>query len=199
MTALIVFVFPKPTYESPDIFELIDIPESMPEWTSKDVSDQLDVKDERYRFISEVFARQYYNSLGGERLLFLMLDAGNFHNPKVCFGASGYGVEDVPDISFTTAAGKTFHGYGVYAGRDTGGTLILYWITIDKKQVNWTEQKLKQFWASLLNKQKIGLMVRVDIPTTPNKIKESIRLAQRFVRTLSHELSPQDHEFIFGA
>ena len=192
------FLVPKPKYESPDIFAEVDIPSRMPDWISKDVSGQLDIGDDRYRFISDIFARAYANTLGGEQILFFMLDAGNFHNPKVCFGASGYVMKDLPDISFQ-AGDKTFQAYAVYAGKEEGeGTLIIYWITINKKIVNWTEQKLQQFWFSLLNKQKVGLMVRIDIPTPPDRIDRSIRIAKRFVRKLNRNLSPDDREYVFG-
>jgi EpsI family protein len=197
LTIVIAFCLPKPRYESPDIFSLVSIPERLPEWVSKDVSGELNTKDDRYRFISDIFARNYFNTLGRESLLFMMLDAGNFHNPKVCFGASGFKVEDLGMLELD-AQGKMFQAYAVYAGKDGEGTLIIYWITINQSIVNWTEQKLQQFWYSILNKQKIGLMIRVDIPTKEDRIESSLLMARRFVRTLAAELPEEEFNYIFG-
>ena len=81
-TIVIAFGLPKPRYKSPEIISQLDIPTAMGDWHSEDVSEQLNLqKDDRYAFISDVFARQY-SSLFGGRLLFLVLDAGNFHGVR---------------------------------------------------------------------------------------------------------------------
>lgn len=49
------------------------------------------LEGEVYNFISRIFARQYQNiTRPGEVLSFIVLDAGNFHYPKVCFTGAGF-------------------------------------------------------------------------------------------------------------
>ncbi len=192
----ISFALPKPKYQSPDILSKLDIPARFSYWQSQDVSGDFNVNDLRYNFISKIFARIYANKYG-ERLLFLILDAGNFHNPKVCYGASGYKSTDLPSQTFK-AGNRTFKGQAVFFEKPTESTVIVYWICIDKKIVNWTGQKLLELWYSLFNKEKVGLMVRMDIPATPKTIDSALKLSQEFISQISSQIPPQQAEYLFG-
>jgi len=90
---LIAFALPKPKYQGLNILKQINIPTEFGQWSGKDVAQDLNINDDRYKFISDIFARTYTNKEGAS-LLFLILDAGNFHNPKVCFGSSGYTIKE---------------------------------------------------------------------------------------------------------
>ncbi|MFA6143090.1 MAG: exosortase C-terminal domain/associated protein EpsI [Candidatus Omnitrophota bacterium] len=195
-TIVISYALPKVKYTSPNIIPTLDIPSVTREWQGRDVSKELNLRDEKYNFISDVFARNYVNKYG-EGLVFLMLDAGNFHNPKVCFGSSGYGIKELDDIELK-AAGRTFKAHAVYMYKGNSGSLLVYWIAIDKKLVNWTEQKILQLAYSMFNKEKVGLMVRLDIPTQEGKIENSIELAKDFVEAISQKIPPEQSDYIFG-
>jgi len=100
VTMVVAFALPKCKYKGADTLSRVNIPTAMTGWQSVDVSSNLKSKmadQEVYNFVGDVFARAYGNFLG-ERLLFLVLDAGNFHNPKVCYGASGYKITELDDI-----------------------------------------------------------------------------------------------------
>src|SRR3989338_8873483 len=100
-TIFICFALPKPKYQSPDIIGTLDIPHAMRDWRSKDMALELNLEgDDRYKFISNVFARLYGNRYV-ENLLFLVLDAGNFHHPKVCFASSGFKIRELDDTEFS--------------------------------------------------------------------------------------------------
>ncbi len=195
-TIVISYALPKVKYTSPNIIPSLDVPFVTRTWQGRDVSKELNLKDERYNFISNVFARNYVNKYG-EGLTFLMLDAGNFHNPKVCFGSSGYSIKELDDVELKTPA-RAFKAHAVYMYKGNSGYLLVYWIAIDKKLVNWTEQKVLQLFYSMFNKEKVGLMVRLDIPTQDGKIKNSIELAKDFIEAVSQKIPPDQAEYIFG-
>jgi hypothetical protein len=63
---------------------------------------------------------------------------------------------------------------------------------------DWIEQKIKQLYFSLFNRQRVGLMVRIDIPTTKDSIKEDIALANQFINELRSNLKKVQAGYIFG-
>jgi len=195
-TLAISYATPRSKYKSPNLVNSLDIPLRMQGWVSKNISKQLDLTDQRFNFVSDIFARLYSNAYR-ENLLFLILDAGNFHNPKVCFGTSGYKVKELPDTEFN-ANGHKFKAETVYFESSKDSYVVIYWICINKKQVNWTEQKLVQLWYSLFNKEKIGLMGRIDIATKEAKIPDAIKLAQGFISQISLQIPPEETEYLFG-
>jgi len=197
LTAAYCFFFPKPKYESPEILSKLNIPMKMHTWYGKDVSNTLDLKDQLYGFVSEVFARVYMSTYSRETLLFLLLDAGNFHNPQVCLGGSGYKMKNLGQREFNVLNRK-IKANVLHGESETKDLLIVYWMCIDKKQVNWTQQKIKEFWLSLFNKERIGLMVRLDVPLKNNDIKKGLALTQEFLTDISKEIPSDQAEYIFG-
>ncbi|MFA5148066.1 MAG: exosortase C-terminal domain/associated protein EpsI [Candidatus Omnitrophota bacterium] len=195
----ISFALPKWKYKGAYTLSKVSIPYSMTGWQSMDVSGSMKSKmkdQEVYNFVGDVFARVYRNFLG-EQLLFLVLDAGNFHNPKVCYGSSGYMITELDDIELE-ANGRKFKAHALSMEKDGEGLTMVYWICIDKRIVGWTEQKFIELWASIMQKKKAGLMVRLDIPTRKDGTDTSLRLARDFVKDLSRNLSPGQSEYIFG-
>lgn len=196
-TIVVAFGLPKPKYESPDIIAALDIPTHLRGWRSKDVAKELNLRqDDRYAFISDIFARNYSTPFG-ENLLFLVLDAGNFHHPKVCFGSSGFKIEELDDTELA-AGGRTFRAKTLLARKGSGGFIIIYWMVINKQRVGWTEQKFQQIWHQLFNKQKTGVMGRLDIPIQGNNTRLAVNLAQKFIRDLSRGIPEDDAEYMFG-
>ena len=196
---VVAFALPKVKYQGLSILTKLNIPASMTGWQSRDISDSLKSKmneQEVYNFVGDVFARVYRNFLG-EQLLMLVLDAGNFHNPKVCYGSGGYKITELDDIELAAGATK-FKAHTLYLEKGDEGLTMVYWICINKKIVGWTEQKALELWASLLQKKKAGLMVRLDIPTRKGGTETSLRLAQDLIKDLSRNLTPEQSEYLFG-
>jgi EpsI family protein len=194
-TMVIAFVLPKPKYRGLDILKQVNIPAAMTGWQSRDVSESLrsNMKEQEvYNFVDDVFARVYRNFLGEQ-----FLAAGNFHNPKICYGSSGYRITELEDVELTAGATK-FKAHALYLEKGNEGLIMVYWICINKKIVGWTEQKALELWASLLQKKKAGLMIRLDIPTRKGGAETSFRLAQDFIKDLSRHLSPEQSEYFFG-
>lgn len=191
-TIAVSFLLPKPKYESLDILSTLNIPEKFAGWKSMDVSKEFNLKDDRYNFISDVFARLYMNK-NGKQLLFLILDAGNFHNPKVCYKSSGFSVNDLGNVTISTDYSK-FNAKAIYMERQSAGMNLYYWLVIDKKIESWTGQKLVEFWSSLFNKKKSGLMVRLEIPVSEGGIK----LGREFLKNLNTALTLEQKEYLFG-
>ncbi len=196
VAAGLTYGMPRAKYKSPDVISKLDIPYRMIGWQGKtlDMSGQL--TDERYNFISRIFSRRYVNSLG-EPVVFTILDAGNFHNPKVCLGGSGFTSRDLPETEFK-AGNKTFKATTVYFEKPGEGYLVIYWISINKKLVDWNQQKLLQLVSSIFNKEKVGLLVRFDIPCRKEQIPRAAELAQTFISDLAPKLSTEDSEYLFG-
>lgn len=198
ITMVIAFGIPKPQYESLNILSQLKIPASLPDWQSTEMASQLKGSgDERYRFISDIFARQYTN-IYRESVLFIILDAGNFHHPRACFTNAGFQLHELEDIIFNTPQKKVVAKANLF---DKNGEklLVVYWLTINGKQVDWAKQKIEELWHSLINKKKTGLMVRLDIPVRQGNIDEALKLAQKFVSDLARDLPEQEQHYLFGS
>lgn len=178
---------------------LFQIPENMEEWQGRDISNSLDINMEeaRFGFISDSLAYAYTNEKG-ENLIFIMLDAGNFHDPKNCFISSGYEIHELPDSAFKLPD-HVLNTHALFIKRKGKNFLSLYWIIINKNIAHhWVEQKIKQLYFSIFNKKRIGLMVRIDIPANENAIQETMNTAKDFILTLNKSLNPDQAGYIFG-
>jgi len=196
---ILSFAFPRTKYVGTDFISQLEIPNLLSGWQGKDITDKLNInlEDTRFGFISQIVAYEYVNA-SGENLLFIVLDAGNFHHPNVCFTSSGFEIRELGDTEFRIS-GRTFKAHTLYTERGTESYLSFYWISIDKKIVHkWIEQKIKQLYFSLFNKKRVGLMVRLDIPTRGENIEDARTLAKQFVRDLSQALQEEHADYIFG-
>ena len=119
-------------------------------------------------FLGHALAREYDKDNGPLLYLFI-LDANNFHHPKACIGGAGFDSQDLQDIKFKLP-NHTWKAKAIYFSNGTDGFLTVYWICINKKQVNWADQKLIQLWYSIFHKQKDGFMVRLDIHANKDQI-----------------------------
>lgn len=196
LVTAVSFGMPKVKYKSPEIISKLKIPLYLNNWRGQDISGKLSLGDERYNFISEVFARAYTNKYG-ESLLFLILDAGNFHDPKVCFGSAGYKNKDLTDTEFKVN-NHIVRASTVFFEKKDGNYLVIYWICVDKKRIDWTRQKIIQLFYSLFNKEKIGLMVRLDIPIYADKTDNAVKLAREFIDEIAVYIPSNQAEYIFG-
>lgn len=191
------FGFPKAKkYESLNILSEVKIPLEINGWQGKDVEQEWNREDEAYNFISQAVDREYVN-MDGKNLFLLVLDAGNFHNPKVCANGSGFKVIELNDSEFHVL-NRTFQAHSLYAEKDADRFLLIYWICIDKNIVDWTGQKIKQLWLSLIDKKRAGLMIRLDIPMKEGSIEDAFRLAKEFIADFGQAISPEQAGYIFG-
>jgi EpsI family protein len=194
---ILAYAFPRSQYSGTDILSRLQVPSQMKSWNSRDLSDTLDPKDVRYNFKDRVFSRQYTNDLG-ESLVFFILNAVNFHHPQTCFGNSGYEVKPQQDLEIN-ANGRRFKAHVLFMKKKQGSLLVVYWICIDKKTVDWTEQKFDQFFYSLFNKKKAGLMGRLDIPASEENLQQAARLAKDLIGDVSRNMRPEEADYLFGA
>jgi hypothetical protein len=58
--------------------------------------------------------------------------------------------------------------------------------------------KFQQLWYQLFNKEKIGVMGRLDIPVQGDNTQLAIDLAQKFIRDLGRGVPEDDAEYMFG-
>jgi EpsI family protein len=200
-TACAAFLLPKEKYESLNVLDQIDIPSTLPGWQSLDISDRINLNDnvahdDRYNFISDVLARVYRDERGRE-LLLLVLDAGNFHNPKICFHGSGFAPKDRDDTRFQ-AGDREFTAHSLLMEKQDGNLLMFYWLCIDKRIVDWTGQKWLELVSSLTRRKKAGLMVRLEIPVRDNAAEQDVAFARGFIATLAASLSPETRDYLFG-
>jgi EpsI family protein len=199
LTMLLSFAFPRTKYVGTNFISALEVPYEFTKWEGQDVSKKLNINtaDTTFNFINKALANQYINSKG-ESLLFIILDAGNFHHPKVCFTGAGYKIKELDDTEFHTPD-RRFKAHTLFTERGGKSSLSFYWIVIDKKVAHaWIEQKFKQLYFSMLNKQRVGLMVRLDIPAKEDNIEDAIVLARKFITDLSQMLQPEHADYIFG-
>ena len=141
---ILSFAFPRAKYAGTGFISKLKMPYTFFEWQGKDITEKLDLKveDDKYKFISGALAYQYVNR-DRENLLFLILDAGNFHHPQVCFTGAGFTIKELKDTEFHTL-NRTFKAHTLYIEKGGESFLSFYWISIDKKIAHeWIEQKNK--------------------------------------------------------
>jgi len=190
------FGLPKTKYRPLGTLKKICIPFDSDLWKSKDISYLLNLNDKRYNFVGDAFARLYSNK-NGQSLLFLVLDAGNFHNPKVCFRGSGYEVKELNDTEFKIG-NRSLKAPTIFAKKGSDAAVIVYWLCIDKKKATWGQQKMIEFWSSFMNRQKSAFMVRLEMPSEEKNIPNSLKLAKNFLEDLSKGLSVEESGYLFG-
>ncbi|MFA5256320.1 MAG: exosortase C-terminal domain/associated protein EpsI [Candidatus Omnitrophota bacterium] len=191
----ISYGLPRAKYTSPKIVSKLNLPYRIYSWYGRDFSKSFNPNDLRYNFISEVFAQLYTRF--DDRVLLLILDAGNFHNPKACFRGSGFAVTDLPDTEFK-AGKKRFKAKTLFFEKPGESYVVIYWLCIDKKITDWTGQKIKEFIFAVLNKQKTGLMIRLEIPAAKDGTDAAIKLAKEFISDLSDKLNEEQSDYLFG-
>jgi len=199
LAVIACFAFPwSGRYTGTDILSNLQIPPHMSGWTSRDLTGQLDLKEDAYNFLGHVFARRYTNASIRKSLAFFVFDANNFHHPQVCFSSSGYEVKPLEDMEID-ASGRRFKAHMLFMKKKDASLLVVYWISIDKKITDWTQQKIQQFFYSIFNKKKTGLMGRLDIPAREESLQEAVRAAKDFIPNVSRSMPPEDADYLFGA
>jgi len=183
-------------YVSNDVLSQLEIPLELNGWQGKDTEQEYSLEENKYNFISNVFDREYVNK-DGKNLYWLILDAGNFHNPKVCSNGAGFTVKDLNNAHFPLF-NRTLTAHCLYVEKDTDSYLLVYWMCIDKNIVDWTGQKIKELWHSLTNKKKAGLMIRFDIPCREDAIEDALNLAKEFMTDVHQTIPAHQLDYIFG-
>ncbi len=197
MAALIVYLVPKPKYQSPQILSKISIPFETETWQSRNISGKLNLKDRRYNFLGSFIARQYASDLG-ESLLFLVVDAINFHHPRGCFDSSGFLVHSMGDLTLEAGNRKwKAQAYFMEKGRES--VVVVYWICIDKKVVNWAEQRVDQIYYSLFGQKKTGFLLRLDIRAKKERVDLALITAKDFIRNIGSKIPPEQADYFFGS
>lgn len=193
------YAMPRAQYVGTNFISTLKVPLKVADWTGKDVKEKLNLDFDKdwNRFISEAMIHEYKNPKG-QQLSLIMLDAGNFHHPNVCFTAAGFEIKELKSTEFDLP-GRTVKAHTLFTTKEGVSNISFYWIIIDKKVIHsWIGQKYKQLFYSLFNRQRIGLMVRIDVPTEKKNIKEAVVMANQFLNSLSAKISKEKIEYIFG-
>ena len=197
----VVYLVPQTKYTSKEITldVLNSVPKYMRYWRGKDMQSQDAILEgNMYNFISKMVARVYVDTITyRQKVNLIILDAGNFHYPKVCFTGAGFDSRELATRKLKLKSGEIdVRVLSNKKGKEE--TLSVYWICIDKQVVSsWVEQKIKQLFYSLFNKKKVGLMVRVDVPKISN-IDRGVKVAEEFLNDLYKEVPEEYREYIFG-
>ena len=200
LTLIASLATPRAQYVGTGFISKLNLPLSINNWDGRDMTNTLNLDFDKSwnKFISEVMIYEYINK-AGNRLNFILLDAGNFHHPNVCFTASGYEITELKDTEFNIA-GRSFTAHTLFTQKENESNLSFYWIIIDKEIVHsWITQKIKQLYFSLFNRERVGLMVRIDIPLTGDNTDEAILLAKEFINDISQNMQPKNVDYIFGS
>lgn len=197
LTVLLTLILPKSKYEGLSLLDELSIPASVGSWQGTDISDAIDTEDERYNFISDIFAR-YYTDPKGMQILLLVLDAGNFHNPRACFELSGYKITELEPLQLPYG-GRTLTAQAILASRGDENMLIVYWLCIDRKLTSWTGQKFKEFYSSLFGRKKAGFMIRLDIPLPSEDYEPALLPLYEFVLNLHKSLNLRTAHHLFAS
>ena len=199
----------KTKYVSQDILSRLEIPYEIREWKGNDVLDDWNLDDNTYKLIEHSINREYKNK-NEENIYFTVVDAGNFHNPKICANCSGFKIKDRENAEFhiispAQAESRALKARAFYAYKEVDnnavnyeGYLITYWVCINKEHANWLEEKVKELWFAFFNNERINLMVRVDVPCKEGGIETALQLAGKFITDLARTIPLETSEYIFG-
>jgi EpsI family protein len=196
VAGVLTYAVPKPPrYQGTGILKSINLPSNIGQWTSQPMADNTINLNAKYTaYINDYKTIKYVHS-NGAVIYLSVLDAGNFHNPRLCFTGSGYEAEEMPDTILGT---NKVPASTIFFKKNTQSILLLYWMTINQKRVDWTKQKMQQLWYSLINKQRVGLIVRLDIPSEESSLKIMQELAIDLTNQLASSLSAQESSYVFG-
>ena len=193
------YAVPRAQYKGTGFISSLNIPMSFAGWQGRNIQNSLNLDFDKNwnKFISDALIYDYINT-EGKRAVFIILDAGNFHHPNVCFTAAGYEIKELSDTTFDIS-GHSVTAHTLFTQKDNESNFSFYWIIIDKKITdNWIEQKVKQLYYSLFNRERVGLMVRLDVPSDEGNIEGAIILAEQFITDLKNKLLPEQADYIFG-
>lgn len=196
LAALISYALPKPKYEGTDVLKTVYFPVDFGQWQGGDISREVAEKSKDQLFISDIRVRKYKHSSGAELMLFL-LDAGNFHNPKVCFNSAGFSPKDLGTITIDTQ-NRTIDATSLLMEHPQTSFVITYWMCINGRRVDWFQQKAEQFISTIFNKKKAGIMIRIDVPADPRDVAPAIKITEQFIKDLSEQLNEKEQLLIFG-
>ena len=198
-TIIFCFVFSgtktiKTKYVSQDILSRLEIPYEIEGWQGKDIGQEWNL--ENVTNYHQIFEREYINK-DGKNLFLMILDAGCFHHPKACARSGGFKVKELNGTEFHVL-NRAVRAHTLYVEKDTDGFLVSYWVSIDRNITDWTEQKVKQLWFALTNKESTGLMIRLDVPCKEDGIENALQIAQSFVAVFGQAIPLEEADYIFG-
>ncbi len=194
---VISYSIPVKKERPPDTLSSLHIPHTVEDWKGENISDTyMDLKDQKYNFVDGVFAARYLNSANDE-VTFSITEAAHFHNPLICYKASGYEMKIISDAGMTVS-GKKLKVYLCHAFKDGEGYITLYWLCVDKKNLNWWGQMTNLLWTSLLNKPAVSFMVRLDLAVKEADAEKGTAQLKSFMEGLASRIPEADREFIFG-
>lgn len=191
------FGFPKTKekYEGQNILSQLEIPHNIGGWQGKDVGQEWNIEDEKYFYISQVLEREYIN--GNKKLFFIILDAKNSHNPKICTENAGFKSTELNATEIHTSNGK-FKAHCLYTEKNGEGYLLISWICVNKQIVDWVGQRLKLLWFSLFDQKGSNLLIRLDIPCREENIEDALNLAKSFISDFAQNISAETSDYVFG-
>ena len=197
LTMIISFILPKTKYKSFDIIRYLDIPLQFNGWSGKPISNQYKQFEKAYNFISKSEQIHYVNRHGMSAYLSL-LDAGNLHNPKTCYTSIGYQPQYLSVYNFNLENNKKLKLPAFLMQKKNNKFLTMYWICVNGKRVNWLTHKFNELLSTFLNKKRMNLMVRLDIPADPQNMDIALTVAKNFIQDLYSALDKHKAVYIFG-
>ncbi len=183
-------------YQGTNVLKTLSLPLDIGNWKGQEVKQQLNLGEGSLAYLGDYQMIKYTNSTH-DQIFITLLDAGNFHNPKLCFSTSGYLPMEMPDTEFEISK-KKFTAQTIFFRKKNSDTLVMYWLIVDQQQLSWIGQKSKDLFYALLGKKRVGLIIRLDILTSKSDIKRSVAAAQDFIKNLDIGLNMEQSKIIFG-
>jgi len=191
-----IYVLPKQSYKNIEVLHQLKIPLDLPNWKGTEIK-------HAFKFDGEpnnmgIYKNLRYVNVHDKLLYFTVFGSDNWHSPKVCSKMTGFEIINLGTEKVNLSNNIKFNTTNVFAQKEDNGFLIIYWLCIDKKVVNWAEQKLKVFWYSLFNKEIVGIMIRIDVPCKENKVEEALELSKQFLTILFKTIDSDNAKIVFG-
>jgi len=198
----IVYFTPKAKHQSSrkEVLSVMgSIPDAFGRWRGRNIDVEIDREQPVYNFLSKALSKFYYDLyLPDKGVFFVLLDAGNFHYPKICMMGGGMKTTDLPQRTIDVQGNK-IPLYLILAEGEQSTSLITYWICIDKHLVTrWSEQKIRQLFYTMFNKKSTGFMIRADIICPDGDIDKGVQYVEKFFNDMYKDLPDETREYLFG-
>lgn len=191
----------KAQFKSIDVVSQLNIPLHFNRWQGQNAPNAYQTESQKPDFIAKTLLL-YYWIPDEANLSLLLINAGNFHNPRTCYTGSGYTPKEYANLEIELSKNVALKGESyIMQKSETEAFFTTYWMIVDGRRVDWLEQKFKEFFFALINKRRANLMVRIDVPlyeVNQEVFKWAENVTRLFIQDLYKASDTQDKYYIFG-
>jgi EpsI family protein len=182
------------------------VPMTLPDWTSRDVSDLVAPKEEdslAARLYGETVGRVYRRTSTGAEVMMLLAhgdtqsDDLQLHRPEVCYPAFGYSIHENQEVAIPLSQGAAIPGRNLVAVAPDRRETILYWSRLGEYfPTNRSNQHFDRMRTAMKGVVADGILSRFSVEGVEPSVASAIMLA--FVPSLIRAIAPAHRPALIG-